>query len=82
MSQEKTVSNNNKLDNKLDMELEGLKLKIGDKLFDPNDPKIRKPHSRVIFPKNNLETGGLLQTGGHRPHVDTNSNVFSKDNKN
>lgn len=74
MAQEGVINNESNNKEKLDnIEFEGLKLKIGDKLFDPNDPKIRKPHSRIVFPRNNQETGGLLQTGGHRPHFDTNS---------
>lgn len=53
----------------LELELQGVKLKFGNKTFDPSDPHIRKPHSRVVPFKDSENIGGLLQTGGHRPVV-------------
>ncbi|QPG75429.1 hypothetical protein FOA43_002783 [Brettanomyces nanus] len=45
--------------------MEGLKAKIGDKLIDLDDVRLRKPHSVRPRVKNNA--GGLLETGDHRP---------------
>jgi hypothetical protein len=63
----------------LEKDLHGAKLLFGDKLVDPMDRRVRKPHSRVVGPfagatnsHTNIaedNTGGLLQTGGHRPTV-------------
>lgn len=58
----------------------GLKLKFGDKLVDPNDKRVRHPHSRVniqSFSKAGTDNGmpspnssGLLQGGDHRPKLE------------
>lgn len=58
----------------------GLKLKFGDKLVDPDDKRVRHPHSRVNiqpFPTHKTDNGtsspnssGLLQGGDHRPKLE------------
>lgn len=61
----------------LEYNLEGARLKFGNTFVDPHDPRIRRPHSRVI-PDRGIgakgvaaagddNAGGLLQTGDHRP---------------
>lgn len=60
----------------LEKELQNAKLVFGDKLIDPHDRRIRKPHSRVVGPfagnstKNTDNAGGLLKTNDHRPTTD------------
>lgn len=51
--------------------LQGAKLKFGNTTRDPQDPRVCRPHSRVVPSANEsgdyIRCGGLLQTGGHRP---------------
>jgi hypothetical protein len=51
--------------------LKGAKLQFGNKLVDPQDRRIRHPHSRVIFDRNagSSSSNTLLHTDGHRPSV-------------
>lgn len=72
-TESETTNNKKLIDEELENELKNAKLQFGDKLIDPSDRRIRKPHSRIVGPfaghsdheANN--SGGLLKTGDHRP---------------
>lgn len=55
----------------LDESLKGAKLQFGDKLVDPNDRRVRYPHSRVVEQAKDITSSGLLHTSGHRPRSET-----------
>lgn len=61
--------------------LHGAKLKFGNTTRDSHDPRICRPHSRVVPPARRTDSpGGLLQTGGHRPGADSVSGSGSGSN--
>lgn len=56
---------------------EGLVFKIGNKVVDPHDIRLHRPHCRIPPPYKSTgsvefsNSGGLLQTGDHRPVVNS-----------
>ncbi|GMM29984.1 hypothetical protein DAMA08_027290 [Martiniozyma asiatica (nom. inval.)] len=66
MVQEDKVLDANKCSPELENELKGMKLKFGNKIVDPKDQRICRPHHRVI------DNNGLLHTEGHRKTTDKN----------